>query len=336
MHLAQVLTHVPPDLGIGAGFDERLHPQVRDHGAILRGAPRANHRLVPQRRIGLSRHGLVPDRAHPIPGLGEAGEVEVALGGEVPVQDRFRDTGFAGDFRGGRASVASRREDPAGRVDQRGAPFSGCEARPSARLTRPRGAHSAASAAAACTSRAPASFDLRIRIAAVTAPAKATIAPTRSATWNPSRNASRGRRSGRERTGLLRREDRAHHCDAERPADLSESVQYARRDACLGDRHGPHRRRGHRRHRRGDADAADDQPGQQIPEVGARARAARTGGATGRRASSPPAMSQREPTRSESRPASGATTTDRAASSAGRSPPPGPASSRGSSERRGT
>src|SRR4051812_40914156 len=48
----------------------------------------------------------------------ERGEVQVALRGEVPVQDRLRDPRGAGDLRGGRAVVAALGEEEERGLDQ--------------------------------------------------------------------------------------------------------------------------------------------------------------------------------------------------------------------------
>src|SRR6266511_3806175 len=55
--------------------------------------------------------------------LVEAGEIEVALRGEVAVEDRLGHAGLAGDLGRGRPSVAAAGEDAAGGIEERGAPF---------------------------------------------------------------------------------------------------------------------------------------------------------------------------------------------------------------------
>ena len=94
--------------------------------------------------------------------------------------------------------------------------------------------------------------------------------------------------------------------DPERAADLAEAVQHAGADAGLVDRHGAHRGRGHRRHRHRHPDAAEQHRRQQRPEGRVQPRPAGRGAARCPRSVIPPPISQREPIRSESRPAIGA------------------------------
>ena len=66
--------------------------------------------------------------------------------------------------------------------------------------------------------------------------------------------------------GDLRRDDGAHYRDAERPADLPHAVDDRRSDAGLGNRNGPHRRGGRRRHRERHSAAAGEEAGEDRPE----------------------------------------------------------------------
>ena len=106
---------------IVGGLGQRLDPEVDEHD------PRRSaflevglaDRAQPVRRIRLALERLVPERAHALPDRVQAGEVELALRGEVAVEDRLGDAGLTGDLRGGRAAVAALGEDAAGRLDDR-------------------------------------------------------------------------------------------------------------------------------------------------------------------------------------------------------------------------
>jgi hypothetical protein len=65
------------------------------------------------------RSSAFSQSAAPLPDGVEAGEVELALRGEVPVEHRLGDAGLARDLRRGRAAVAALGEDAAGRLDDR-------------------------------------------------------------------------------------------------------------------------------------------------------------------------------------------------------------------------
>ena len=115
-----------------------------------------------------------------------------------------------------------------------------------------------------------------------------------------------GERARLTRVVEVRSDDRAHHRDPERAADLAEAVEDARADARLVHRHGSHRGRrssatssSPSRRRRGSSTAAASRS----PSGQLRARRAEARWPT---SVIPPPISQREPTRSDSRPAIGA------------------------------
>src|SRR5436853_280546 len=72
------------------------------------------------RGAGVGRLGELPlpSLARLRPNVLERGEIEVTLRGEMPVEDRLRDTGGAGDLGGGRAVVAALGEEADRGVDE--------------------------------------------------------------------------------------------------------------------------------------------------------------------------------------------------------------------------
>ena len=119
-------------------------------------------------------------------------------------------------------------------------------------------------------------------------------------------NASTGCAPARAPTRSAR-EDRAHHRDPERAADLAERVQHPGADARLVDGHRAQRCGRHRRHRDRHPDAAEEHRRQERPVRRVRPAAARRGAASRPTSVIPPAISQRDPSRSEALPATGAT-----------------------------
>src|SRR5205823_7677591 len=109
VHLAHVLAHVAAKLGVLAGLAERLDPElVGMHTLRAEHRDRLRHREQPLAWIGLVDDDLLDRLAEAPPHLVEAGEVEVALAAEVPVEDRLADAGGAGDVSCSRAAVAPR------------------------------------------------------------------------------------------------------------------------------------------------------------------------------------------------------------------------------------
>src|SRR5205823_14619480 len=115
----------------------------------------------------------------PGPHVLETGEVEVALRGEMPVENRLADARLARDLCGRRPAVGALRERPAGRVEERGAALARCKTGHAAR----------ASASSGCCLRCACFL---ITSAATTAPEKAITAPTIIARDSPSTNACAG------------------------------------------------------------------------------------------------------------------------------------------------
>src|SRR5205814_3699920 len=126
---------------------------------------------------GILRERLLCGLAEAAPCLVEAGEVEVALGAEVAVEDRLGDACLAGDLGRRRAAVRRAREHAAGGVEHR-LPTCDC------REPRSRRTHAAISgtSTAAASARCRACCSVA---AAITAPTAAITAATSSAWWNP-------------------------------------------------------------------------------------------------------------------------------------------------------
>ena len=124
--VGDVVVHLP-HLGRERGADhrvvvrhgERLHPEVGEHRAGSRARSNASTAIAGIHRAGSGSAAtpLVPPGAGVRPRGLEAREVELALRGEVAVQDRLGDAALARDLRRRRAPVAAVGEDPAGRVE---------------------------------------------------------------------------------------------------------------------------------------------------------------------------------------------------------------------------
>src|SRR5215212_3122155 len=124
--------HVPPDvaadLRVVVSLREGLDPEVGDEALLVLGREvAAAHRADPEGRIRLLGDGGLPHRAALGPGSIETREVEVALRGEVTVEDRLRDTRSARDLRRRCAMVGALREDLARSLEERGAPLLGAQ-----------------------------------------------------------------------------------------------------------------------------------------------------------------------------------------------------------------
>src|SRR5262245_2953608 len=175
VHLAHVPAQVALQLGILGRLTQRLHPQLRE--LELR-RPDRDVPLADRLDGGAGIGGLVelplPVLARLRPDVLERREVQVALRGEVPVQDRLRDAGGAGDLRGGGAVVAAVREEADRRLDQV----------PAAIGRRHPGrcdAHAASSAMCSCTTWGR----VRTVTTATIAAANVITAPTANPAWSP-------------------------------------------------------------------------------------------------------------------------------------------------------
>src|SRR5690348_16963750 len=180
VHLAHLPAKRRCDHAILRRLGERLDPQVDEPD------PRAlRHVGVGDRAetaVRIVRDRLLADRAEARPRLVEAREIEVALRAEVAIEDRLADPGLARDLCSRRTAVARLGEDAAGGVQYRLPPGLGGEPKPC------RG--HAASTAGCCAASSWWCSSFRIAAVATTAPASASTAATRSASWKPCRNAS--------------------------------------------------------------------------------------------------------------------------------------------------
>src|ERR1043166_6400624 len=97
VHLAHLRPERAPDLGIVCSLGQRLDPEVAEHDPG--GCPRLEiclaDRLEPVRRVLLALDRPLPDHPDLLPDAVEAGQVEIALGREVAVEDRLGDSGLA-------------------------------------------------------------------------------------------------------------------------------------------------------------------------------------------------------------------------------------------------
>ena len=194
------------------------------------------------------------------PRLVEAGEVQVALRAEVPVEDRLGDPRLARDLRGRRAAIARAREDAAGGVEHRLPPLlAPAAAARSLRSSQPRRRRGLAR-------RARAVLDLADRRAR-----------------RPQRRRGRAARRPRARGGS-RDEACGSRCRSRRPATIAPMIAIpsepptwrmlfstAEPTPALSTADGAHRRRRHRRHRSRHPDPAEQQAGQERPEALVRA-----------------------------------------------------------------
>src|SRR5262249_1735730 len=137
--LADLLADRLRDHLVLGGDGERLDPEVDEAEPRPLGHVRIGDRAQAADRVVRDR--LLRELPELPPGLVEAGEVEVALRAEVPVEDRLGDPGLAGDLGRGGAAVALAEEDAAGRVEHG---LAACLRRE----TSPDGAHAASTAAA--------------------------------------------------------------------------------------------------------------------------------------------------------------------------------------------
>ena len=168
-----MLAEVSGQLGVLPGLAECLDPHLARVDRVLpEPVERARDRERPLARVGLGgddRLGrLLQALGH---GL-EAGDVQVALGREVPVQDRLAHARGASDLRGRGAAVAPLAEDLQRGVDDRRPPLGGRhpEALLDGRLTHAAAATSA-SAGSPCRT-------FRTSAMATSAPEKAMAAAT--------------------------------------------------------------------------------------------------------------------------------------------------------------
>src|SRR5205823_9963961 len=152
-----------------------LHPELGELELRRpqRGVPFAD-RLDGGARVGRLVELPLPLRARLRPDVLERGEVQVALRGEVPVQDRLRDTGGAGDLRCGRAVVAALGEEANCSLHQ-------VLAAVGRRHPRRRDAHAASSAMCSRTT----SGRVRTVTTATIAAANVITAPTAKPAWSP-------------------------------------------------------------------------------------------------------------------------------------------------------
>src|SRR4051812_9587989 len=119
VHLAHLVAERSRDHAVLGSLGQRLDPEV-DHSQALalrhvaiRDDAEALDRVGRDRLAGLLTEGR--------PGVAEAGEVEVALRAEVPVENRLGDAGLAGDLGCRSAAVAGAREHgPGGPQDRPG------------------------------------------------------------------------------------------------------------------------------------------------------------------------------------------------------------------------
>src|SRR6185436_7365344 len=184
--------HVPcdvlADLPVLPRLGDPLDPEVRHHRLLpTRGRDGEEEAAADGLRCfvaGPARGQQIVRRAvervaELLPGSVEACGPEVALRREVAVEERLADPCLARDLRGCRARVASGREHPERCLDDRPPPLVRGEAS--------RTAHAAS--AGRCTGSAPCERSCgRMRAAAVTAPASAMTEATTSASSNPSMN----------------------------------------------------------------------------------------------------------------------------------------------------
>ena len=105
------------DHGVLGGLGERLDPEVDEPELRALRHVGVGDRAEAAGRV--LRERLLGELAELPPRLVEAGEVEVALRAEVPVEDRLGDPRLAGDLGRRRAAVALLEEDPAGGVEHR-------------------------------------------------------------------------------------------------------------------------------------------------------------------------------------------------------------------------
>ncbi len=109
VHFAHVRADVALDLLVLSRLGDALHPEIRQQWvrprrALLGADVRERTRTGDRSRLELDR------RSQLTPGLVEAREPQLLLRREVPVDDRLRDAGCAGDLRRRRARVAARAE----------------------------------------------------------------------------------------------------------------------------------------------------------------------------------------------------------------------------------
>ena len=175
VHLTHLAAQVAFQLGVLGGLAQRLNPELRE--LELR-RPDRDVPLADRLDRGAGVGGLVE---LPLPGLArlrpdvlERGEVQVALRGEVPVEDRLRDAGGAGDLRGRRPVVTALGEEADRRFDQ-------VPPAVDRRHPRRRGGHAAISAMRSRTT----SGRVRTVTTATIAPAKVIAAPRAKPAWRP-------------------------------------------------------------------------------------------------------------------------------------------------------
>jgi hypothetical protein len=112
VHLAELAAEERADLLVLAGLGERLDPE-RDRLQAARRVELAGALPEPRDDVAAARLSelRVECRAEGLPRGVETREVELALRGEVAVEDRLGDARRAGDLRGRGAAVAGARED---------------------------------------------------------------------------------------------------------------------------------------------------------------------------------------------------------------------------------
>jgi len=177
--LAHVAAEVLAELGVLGRLAEGLHPELGHlELAVANRHVAAAHRLEGFADVVGRLERPLPRGARLSPHVIERREVEVALRGEVTVEDRLGDARRAGDLRRRRAPVAPVREDLDRRRDQRFAALGRRQAN--------RARHAASSASTMCA-RSTAGF-VRTRTIATAAAANAITALTSSAACRPSTN----------------------------------------------------------------------------------------------------------------------------------------------------
>src|SRR6266536_109516 len=181
VHLAHVAAEVPAELGVLARLPEGLHPELR-HLELAVADPDlavADCLECVAHVVGRGERPL-PGGADIAPHVIERREIEVALRGEVAIEDRLRDPRRARDLGRRRTAIAALGEDPDRSLDQ-------CLAALGRRQPCRRDGHAASNSLTTASGWCRA---CRSVAAAIRAPANAITAPTSIAWWNPFTNAT--------------------------------------------------------------------------------------------------------------------------------------------------
>src|SRR5579872_2840656 len=96
VHLADLPAHRLGDDGVVGSLAERLDPEVDEPELRAFGHVRVGDRA--EARVRVTRERLLGLLAEALPGLVEAGEIEIALGAEMAVEDRLGDSGLTRDL----------------------------------------------------------------------------------------------------------------------------------------------------------------------------------------------------------------------------------------------